>query len=53
MKMLDENNKEHQVLMWCYGIWVSRLMWVIAEYYVWEKWIAWPDSVAPADYYTI
>lgn len=53
VKMLDENNKEQDVIMWCYGIWVSRLMWVIAEYFMWEKWINWPESVAPADYYII
>ena len=53
MKMLDENNKEQDVIMWCYGIWISRLMWVIAEYYAWEKWINWPENIAPADYYII
>lgn len=53
VKMLDENNHEQDVLMWCYGIWISRLMWVIAEYYMTDNGIAWPDSVAPADYYII
>lgn len=53
VKMLDENNKENDVIMWCYGIWVSRLMWVIAEYFMTEKGIAWPESIAPADYYII
>ena len=53
VKMTWEDNKEHDVLMWCYGIWISRLMWVIAEYKMWEKWIAWPDSITPADYYII
>ena len=53
MRISDENNKEQDVIMWCYGIWVSRLMWVIAEYNMTEKWIAWPESVSPADYYII
>lgn len=53
MKMADENNIEQDVLMWCYGIWISRLMWVIAEYNMTENGIAWPESVAPADYYII
>lgn len=53
LKMLDENNKEQNVIMWCYGIWVSRLMWVIAEYYMSENTILWPESVTPADYYII
>ena len=53
MKMLDENNKQQDVIMGCYGIGVSRLMWVIAEYNMTEKWIAWPESIAPVDYYII
>lgn len=51
---LDENNKMiDKVEMWCYGIWVSRLMWVMAEYFMTENWISWPETVAPADYYII
>jgi len=48
---LDANNKMiDTVEMWCYGIGVSRLMWVMAEYFMTEKWIAWPDDIAPYDY---
>jgi len=50
---LGADNKEQKVIMWCYGIGISRLMWVIAEYCMTEKGIAWPESVAPADYYII
>lgn len=51
---LDENNKMvDDVQMWCYGIWVSRLMGVLAEYFMSEKWIKWPEKVAPYDYYII
>lgn len=51
---LDENNTmQDEVQMWCYGIWVSRLMWVMAEYFMSEKWILWPDHIAPATYYII
>lgn len=51
---LDENNKMiNKVEMWCYGIWVSRLMWVMAEYFMTENWISWPENVAPANYYII
>jgi prolyl-tRNA synthetase len=39
--------------MWCYGIWISRLMWVIAEYMMDEKWLVWPESIAPASHYII
>ena len=28
-------------------------MWVMAEYFMTDKWIAWPDNVAPYDYYII
>jgi prolyl-tRNA synthetase len=50
----DENNKTvDKVEMWCYWIWVSRLMWVIAEYFMTENWIVWPESIAPYDYYII
>ncbi|MCP4523760.1 MAG: hypothetical protein GY828_06115 [Candidatus Gracilibacteria bacterium] len=53
VKMLDENNKEQDVLMGCYGIGISRLMGVIAEYFMEEKGIHWPDSVCPASHYVI
>ena len=51
---LDANNKNvDKVEMWCYWIGVSRLMWVMAEYFMWEKWINWPAHIAPATYYII
>lgn len=53
LSYLDDNNQNHEVIMWCYGIGVSRLMWVIAEYFMNDKWIAWPESIAPANYYII
>lgn len=39
--------------MWCYGIGISRLMWVIAEYMMDEKWLVWPESITPASHYII
>ena len=54
VKYLDENNKNvDRVEMWCYGIWVSRAMWIMAEYFMTDKWIAWPENIAPATYYII
>ena len=51
---LDENNKMvEEVEMGCYGIGVSRLMGVMAEYFMTEKWITWPEHIAPATYYII
>ena len=51
--VLDENQKQKDVIMWCYGIWVSRLMWVIAEYFTKDEKINWPENIAPANYYII
>lgn len=54
LSYLDENNKmQDRVEMGCYWIGVSRLMGVMAEYFMTEKWIAWPEHIAPATYYII
>jgi len=53
LKVLDENGKEKDVIMGCYGIWVSRLMWVIAEYFMKDNVIYWPENIAPASYYIV
>lgn len=50
---LDENNTSKTPLMWCYGIGVSRLMWVVAEYFADEVWIAWPENLSPFTHYVI
>ena len=49
----NENWKDETVIMGCYGIWVSRVMWVIAEYCMDEKWLVWPENIAPYDYYIL
>ena len=51
MKFSDNEWKLIHPIMWCYWIWVSRLMWVIAEYYSDEKGLNWPDSVTPYSHY--
>lgn len=53
VKYSDKEWKENIVYMWCYGIWVSRLMWVIAEYFCDDKWLVWPENLAPATHYII
>jgi len=53
MKVLDKDGKEKKLIMWCYGIWISRLMWVIAEKFANENSINWPASITPADVYII
>lgn len=47
LKVLDENNKEIEVYMGCYGIGISRLVGVIAEVYSDDNGLSWPISVAP------
>jgi len=53
LSVLNENQNQKEVIMWCYGIWISRLMWVIAEYSIKNEKIIWPDSIVPANYYVI
>lgn len=54
LSFTDENNQLNtKVEMGCYGIGVSRLMGVMAEYFMTEKGIKWPKSVAPYDVYML
>lgn len=53
LRYYDAEWKSNSVVMWCYGIGVSRVMWVIAEYFMDEKWLVWPESIAPASHYII
>ena len=43
----DEDGKQQEVYMGCYGIGPSRLMGVIVEKYADEKGLVWPASIAP------
>ena len=43
----DEEGKDQEVVMGCYGIGPSRLMGTVAEVYADEKGIVWPKSIAP------
>ncbi len=52
-KFTDENWNMINPLMGCYWIWISRLMWVIAEYFCDDKGLIWPDSVAPYSHYIL
>lgn len=44
----DENGTRQSIIMGCYGIGISRLMGVIAEYFADDKGLVWPEAVAPA-----
>lgn len=50
---IDQNWKKRRVSMWCYWLGVSRTMWIIAEKFFDEKWLVWPENVAPYDFYVI
>jgi prolyl-tRNA synthetase len=43
----DEEGKQQEVYMGCYGIGPSRLMGVVTEKYADEKGLVWPASIAP------
>jgi len=47
LKYKDENGKEKDVVMGCYGIGPSRVMGTVVEINHDEKGIIWPESVAP------
>ena len=46
---LDENGKQHPIVMGCYGIGVSRVIAAIIEKNNDEKGILWPSEVSPFD----
>ncbi|HSD56326.1 MAG TPA: His/Gly/Thr/Pro-type tRNA ligase C-terminal domain-containing protein, partial [Candidatus Saccharimonadales bacterium] len=43
----DESGKQQSIIMGCYGIGVSRLVGMLAEYFADDKGLVWPTSVAP------
>jgi prolyl-tRNA synthetase len=49
----DAEGTQHDMIMGSYGIGVSRLMGVIAEYFADDKGLIWPESVAPGQVYLI
>ncbi len=46
-KYLDEQGKEQDIIMGCYGIGVGRLMATVVEVLASEKRIIWPKTIAP------
>lgn len=47
LKVTTEDGKTFCPIMGCYGIGISRSMGVIAEVMMTEKWLAWPEVIAP------
>ncbi len=53
MKYTDVEWKTNNFFMWSYGIGISRVMWVIAEYTMDSKGLVWPENIAPFSHYII
>lgn len=51
VRYTDEQGQQKSIIMGCYGIGISRLMGVLAEYFADERGLAWPEAVAPAKVY--
>jgi prolyl-tRNA synthetase len=47
----DESGHRQSIIMGCYGIGISRLMGVLAEFFADDHGLVWPESVAPAKVY--
>ncbi|MFH1561555.1 MAG: His/Gly/Thr/Pro-type tRNA ligase C-terminal domain-containing protein, partial [Patescibacteria group bacterium] len=52
-KYLDEKGKEQLIQMGCYGLGISRLMAVVAEFNRDENGLVWPETVAPYKYHLV
>ncbi len=48
---IDSQDREVPYYMWCYGIWIWRTIAAIVEIHNDQKWIIWPESVAPFKVY--
>lgn len=47
LKYQDQDGGMKSIVMGCYGIGVSRLMGLIAEKFADDKWLVWPENIAP------
>lgn len=52
-QFVDEDGKEKQILMGCYGIGISRIMGVLAEVFSDDKGLIWPQNVAPFEVHLV
>ncbi|MCA9332511.1 proline--tRNA ligase [Candidatus Saccharibacteria bacterium] len=50
---IDESGKRQSIVMGCYGIGVSRLAGLLAEYFSDDKGLVWPENIAPAQVYLV
>ncbi|MCM0598537.1 proline--tRNA ligase [Periweissella fabalis] len=52
-QVLDENGRQKDIIMGCYGIGVSRLLSAIAEQQADENGLVWPAAIAPYDIHIV
>ena len=53
LKYIDKENKEHSILMGCYGIGPSRVMGTIVEVHHDDNGIIWPEEIAPFKFHLL
>lgn len=51
LSFIDEDGTSKPVILGSYGIGVTRLMGVVAEYFADDKGLVWPENIAPAKVY--
>ena len=53
LKTTNKDGASIAPFMGCYGLGVSRTMGVIAELFADDKWLVWPENIAPYTHYII
>ena len=53
LKYIDKENKEHSIIMGCYGIGPSRVMGTIVEVHHDDNGIIWPEEIAPFKFHLL
>ena len=51
--VLDDNGRQQDVIMGCYGIGISRLLSAISEQYADEDGLVWPNEIAPFNVHVV
>ncbi|QER67638.1 proline--tRNA ligase [Paucilactobacillus nenjiangensis] len=51
--VLDDNGRQQDVIMGCYGIGISRLLSAISEQYADDNGLVWPNEIAPFDVHVV
>lgn len=51
--VLDDNGRQQDVIMGCYGIGISRLLSAISEQYADEDGLVWPNEISPFNVHVV